>query len=151
MKDQSSDKLFAYAVRALAARAYSEATFRRKLVQRAGVDEADAVIQRIKTAGYLDDQAYAEGYARLYSGKWGAGKIRRSLREKGVSGQIIDRVLAKLEPESDPVEVVQTLLERYQSRHKGDKAKAIRFLVGRGYSFAEALAGWSGYEKSKSE
>lgn len=151
MKDNSSDKLFAYAVRALAARAYSEATFRRKLIQRAGVEEADVVIKRIKTAGYLDDEAYAEGYARLYAGKWGAGKIRNSLREKGVSGKIIDTVLAKLEPESDPVEMVLTLLERYQSRHKGDKAKAIRFLVTRGYSFGHALEGWSRYEKEKSE
>ena len=151
MPDQAIDKLFAYAIRALAARAYSESVFRRKLSSRGSAEEVNQIIGRLKQAGYLDDLAYAEGYTRLYMGRWGNVKIKKSLLEKGVQSQTIDKVLAQIAPESDPVAEAVQLLERYKSRHKGDKAKAIRFLTGRGYRFGDAMAGWAEFERIESE
>ena len=147
MSNEPTDKLFVYAVRVLAARAYSEAVLRRKMVKRGTSEEINTVIGRLKTAGYLNDTVYAEGYARLYTGKWGASKIKQGLLTKGVSSQTINTVLEKLAPETDPLEEALRLLERYQSRHKGDKAKAVRFLAGRGYRFGDALAAWEKYER----
>lgn len=151
MGDDSQDKLFSYAVRAMAARAYSEATLRRKLMQRANAEDVERVLGRVKAAGFLDDATYAEGYARMYMNKWGQNKIRRSLMEKGVSRAVVDAALAKVEPETQPTEVIGFLLARYKSRHREDKAKAVRFLISRGYSVAEALEGWARYEKENSE
>lgn len=149
MKDQTSDELYVYAIRVLAARAYSEAVLKQKLTRRAKPEVVAAVLGRIKAAGYLDDARYAEGYARMYAGKWGVAKIRRNLREKGVSNSIIDRVLADQEAQNDPIEEAVLLLGRYKSRHKGDKPKAIRFLVNRGYAIGNALEAWKKYLDSQ--
>lgn len=148
MKDEREDKLFSYAIRVLAARAYSESALQQKLARRAKPEVVEAVLKRIKGAGYLDDRQYAEGYARMYASRWGAAKIRRSLREKGVSGQIIDLVLAELETQFNAVEEALALLERYQTRHRGEKPKAIRFLVNRGYALGDALEAWQKYLSS---
>ncbi len=147
MKDGSPDELFLYALRVLGARAYSESVLRQKLARRAKPEVVDAVLQRIKALRYLDDRQFAEGYARLYAGKWGAAKLRRALLQKGVARSIVDRVLAEQESQNDPVQEAVALLDRYQSRHKGDRPKAIRFLVNRGYSVSNALAAWERYVK----
>lgn len=147
MKDETPDELFLYAVRVLGVRAYSESVLRQKLARRAKPEVVGAVLQRVKSLGYLDDQQYAEGYARLYAGKWGATKLRRALLEKGVSRSIIDRVLAEQESQNDPVQEAVALLDRYKSRHKSEKPKAIRFLVNRGYTLGNALVAWERYTK----
>lgn len=147
MKDQTPNELFLYAVRVLGARAYSESALRQKLARRAKSEVVGAVMQRIQSLGYLDDQKYAEGFARLYAGKWGAAKLRRALLEKGVSRSIVDQVLAEQESQNDPVQEAVVLLDRYRSRHKGEKPKAIRFLANRGYALSNALAAWERYKK----
>ncbi|MER3442918.1 MAG: recombination regulator RecX [Meiothermus sp.] len=144
-------ELLQYAVRVLAVRAYSEAALERKLLRRGSAAEVEAVLAEVKRMGYLDDRKYTESYARLYQGRWGAAKIRRSLKAKGVPERVIDEVLRALEPEGDPVAEALALLKRYQSRHKGDKPKAIRFLANRGFSFAAALEAWARYEAGEAE
>lgn len=145
MKNETPDQLFLYAVRLLGARAYPEAALRQKLARRAQPDVVAAVLQRVKHLGYLDDHQYAEGYARLYAGKWGAAKLRRALLEKGVSREIVEQVLAQQAAEHDPIEEAVALLRRYASRHRGEKPRAIRFLANRGYAFSHALAAWERY------
>ncbi len=147
MKDETPDELLLYAVRVLGVRAYSESVLRQKLARRAKPEVVGAVLQQVKRLGYLDDQQYAEGYTRLYAGKWGAAKLRWALLEKGVSRNIVDQVLAEQESQNDPVQEAVALLDRYKSRHKGEKPKAIRFLVNRGYTLANALAAWERYMK----
>lgn len=149
MKDESPDELFQYAIRVLAARAYSEAVLRRKMARRAKPEVVEKVVGQIKKMGYLEDAKYAEGYARMYAGRWGAAKIRKGLLEKGVRLAVIDQVLGQLEPEGDPVAEAALLLERYQTRHKGDKPKAVRFLIGRGYALGDALEAWKRYENAE--
>ncbi|MER3553395.1 MAG: recombination regulator RecX [Meiothermus sp.] len=146
MKDESPDELFQYAIRVLAARAYSEAVLRRKMARRAKPEVVDKVVAQVKELGYLEDAKYAEGYARMYAGRWGAAKIRKGLLEKGVARSVIDRVLTDIEPETDSVAEALVLLERYATRHKGDKPKAVRFLLGRGYALGDALEAWKRYE-----
>ncbi len=145
-ESKAAQELFEYALRVLNMRPYTESALRQKLARRGPVEVVARVVERVKALGFLDDRKYAEGYARLYQGKWGAAKIRRSLEAKGVPRDIVSEVLAALEPQSDPVAEALALLERYQSRHKGDKAKAIRFLANRGFSFAAALEAWERYE-----
>lgn len=149
MKDENPDELFQYAIRILAARAYSEAVLRRKMARQAKPEVVEKVVGQVKEMGYLEDAKYAEGYARMYAGRWGAAKIRKGLLEKGVNRAVIDQVLAQLAPEGDPVAEALLLLERYQTRHKGDKPKAVRFLIGRGYALGDALEAWKRYESAE--
>lgn len=145
MKLSTPEELFLYAIRLLGARAYSEAALRQKLSRRAAQEVVEATIGRLKDRGYLDDHSYAEGYARLYAGKWGAAKLRRALLTKGVSREIVEQVLASQLAQQDPVEEALALLERYSSRHRGEKPRAIRFLANRGYALSHALAAWERY------
>lgn len=145
MKRLTSDELFLYALRLLAARAYSEAALRQKLSRRASAEMVETTIARIKQHGYLDDHSYAEGYARLYAGKWGAAKLRRALLAKGVSSEIVERVLLAQAATQNPVEEALALLVRYRSRHKEEKLKAVRFLFSRGYTLDQAKAAWERY------
>jgi regulatory protein len=136
------EKLFAYAIRALSARAYSEHTLKQKLLRKGSPDHVQGVLEKLQASGYINDAAYAESYARLYSGRWGAAKIKQHLLQKGVSSAVIAQTLEKLAPEGHPLAEATALLERYRSKHKGEKARAIRFLVGRGYGFSDAFAAW---------
>jgi regulatory protein len=145
-ESKAAQELFEYALRVLNLRPYTESALRQKLARRGPAEAVTQVIERVKGLGFLDDRKYAEGYARLYQGRWGAAKIRRSLLAKGVPEPIVREVLAELEPEGDPLAEALALLERYQSRHKGDKARAIRFLANRGFSLSVALEAWARYE-----
>lgn len=145
MKKATFNEVLMYAVRVLAARAYSEAALRQKLARKAPPEVAEAVIQRVKGLGYLDDRQYAESYARLYAGRWGATKLRRALLEKGVPREIVEEVLTAQAAQQDPVGEGVALLRRYQGRHRGEKPRAIRFLANRGYALAQALAAWERY------
>ncbi|WP_299427010.1 regulatory protein RecX [uncultured Meiothermus sp.] len=151
MKDETPDQLFLYAVRVLGARACSESVLRQRLARRARPEVVGVVLQRVKSLGYLDDQKYAEGYARLYAGRWGAAKLRKALLDKGVARSTIDQVLAEQELQNDPVEEAVALLDRYQSRHRGQKPRAIRFLANRGYALGNALAAWERYKEQTVE
>lgn len=151
MKDATPDQVFLYALRVLGARACSEAALRQKLARKAQPEAVEAVIRRVKGLGYLDDRQYAEGYARLYAGRWGAAKLRQALLEKGVSREIVDQVLSAQASEQDPVEEGVALLLRYPSRHRGQKPRAIRFLLNRGYALGHALAAWERYFKQTSQ
>jgi regulatory protein len=149
MKHETLEQLFLYAVRVLGARACSESVLRQKLARHARPEVVAEVLQRVKSLGYLDDQKYAEGYARLYAGRWGPAKLRRALLEKGVARSIVDQVLAEQESQNDPVEEAMALLDRYQSRHRGEKPRVMRFLLNRGYAMDDAYRAWEGYHKQK--
>ncbi|ADH63578.1 recombination regulator RecX [Allomeiothermus silvanus DSM 9946] len=73
--------------------------------------------------------------------------MRQALRAKGVSVEVIEGVLADLEPQTDPVAEALELLERYPSRYRGEKAKAMRFLLNRGFPLSAALAAWERYSR----
>ncbi|PZA08386.1 MULTISPECIES: regulatory protein RecX [unclassified Meiothermus] len=142
------DELLHQALRLLAAKDYTEAGLRRKLARRGSPEEVEAAVRRVKELGYLDDRRYAESYLRLNQGRWGMNKLRQALRSRGVSVEVIRGVLADLESEADPVAEALRLLERYPSRYKGEKAKAIRFLLNRGFPLSAALAAWERYSQT---
>jgi regulatory protein len=61
----------------------------------AGIAEIEALVQRYRGAGLLDDARFAEGrVASLRRQGGSARKIRAALAAKGVAGAIVDRALA---------------------------------------------------------
>ncbi|WP_027881987.1 regulatory protein RecX [Meiothermus rufus] len=140
-----AEALFRYALRLLSARAYTKWGLRQKLARRGPPPVVEEVVGRLRRLGYLDDRSYAQGYARLHAGRWGPARLGRALREKGVPSAIVEEVLAEQAAQHDPVGEAQALLKRYPSRHKGDRVRAVRFLLNRGYTLEQALEAWKAH------
>jgi len=126
----------------LARRAYAEAELRRRLGD-FPEEEVDAALARLKAWGYLDDRAYAEAFVRARRGRWGPYKLRRALLDRGVPLSVVEKVVAG----EDGLEQAVSLLARRWHRYRNTKARAVRFLVGRGFSLEVALRA---YERLRS-
>ncbi|MGC8875883.1 regulatory protein RecX [Thermus sp.] len=140
------DKAFAYALRLLAARAMSQARLREKLLARFPEAEVAQALERLRALGYLDDRAFAETFVAVRR-KYGPLKLRHLLRAQGVGEEVVEAVLGEL-GEEEALEAALRALRRYPRRQ--DKAKAVRFLVGRGFPLSVALRAYelvSGEEK----
>jgi len=120
----------AHALRLLARRAMSEARLKERLLARFAPEEA---LKRLRAMGYLDDRAFAETYVATRA-RYGPMKLRRLLLAQGVGEEIVEAVLPK---EEDVLQAALKVLRRYPRR--GDKAKAVRFLRGRGFPLGVAL------------
>ena len=93
--------LYEYAVKALGRRMRTEAELRRLMHARVdpgprGDELVASVILRLKEKKYLDDQSYAETYARLRreNDKFGQRRVRQNLGQKGVPTKIAEQVVA---------------------------------------------------------
>ncbi len=89
----------AKALELLARREHARLELRQKLVQRgfpAGC--IDPVLDQLAEEHLLDESRYAELYACSRAGKgYGPLRIARELRERGVSQELVDQTLSKLE------------------------------------------------------
>ncbi len=127
----------------LSRRAYTEWELREKLrVHEAS--EVESALMRLKDWGYLDDRALAEAFVRSHRARWGPHKLRRRLRERGVDAAIIASVVG----DEEDVEAAWRLLQSRRQRMLGHRARAIRFLQGRGFSLHTAI---EAYDRLQSE
>lgn len=143
-----------------------EAQIRRKLAGYGGggtgllAEEADEIIERLKKDKFLDDNRFAVAYIKdktTFSG-WGIRKIETELLKRGVAKSVIDNAVAVYIKEEQGEEKQQQMLEKLaaqkwsnivkEAERKGEpnmqterlKAKLIRFLISRGYSFEMAYS-----------
>ena len=153
------------AVEILAKRLVSTAELRSKLTAKklfppAEIDEA---ILAVKRMGALHDDFLAQDIARSYRSRgYGPARIRMALRKRGIPNEIIEQTLNGNEEEDKPVysggigsdsgseqpddgDNAFAVLHRKaaQFRREPDvrkrKAKAVRCLVGRGFSYEDAI------------
>jgi regulatory protein len=109
------DELMEYAVKALAARAFSAGELRQKLMMRAErASDVDAAISRLKEHGYLDDKQYAESYAaaRLDSRGFGKARVIRDLRQRRVAPKTAEQAVAKAYKGADEVRLIEEFIRR---------------------------------------
>lgn len=141
--------LRARALAALALREHSRAELRRKLLNawRRVADELpddaealiDAVLEPLAVQGLLSEQRYLESRLRTRSPRLGARRLAAELAQQGVApkGEAWEAVLAT------EAERAQALLERrFGSEPPPDdkeRARRLRFLVGRGFAAELAL------------
>ncbi len=108
------------ALRRLARRDQSEAELRRALAERGhSEDEIEEALERLRAQRYVDDDGYAERFARSRLANHGQGRrrIRQGLRQRGVAPEKVEAGLkAALEDVSED-EVVDSLARRYWSQH----------------------------------
>lgn len=119
-----------------------------RLMKRWGVtdEEARKVLARLQADRFIDDARFAEAFVRdkLNLSGWGAYKIKMSLRAKGVSGDIIEEVVAPMFEATDMEERLEDIMQRKMRTLKFSspydaKTKLIRFAVSRGYDMELVL------------
>ena len=119
-----------------------------RLMKRWGLTNEDAhkVLVKLQTERFIDDARYAEAFVRdkLNLSGWGAYKIRMALRNKGVSKEIIEEVVAPMIAETDMAERLEEIMRRRMRTLKftsayDAKTKLVRFAASRGYEIDEAI------------
>lgn len=116
-----------------------------------GAAAVDALIQNLIMAGLLDDASYAEARARSLCRRGVSSHgIRSHLAGKGVSGDAVERALAKLREESAEPELAAALIYarkrrlgpyRVSTKDQGtedqetDRERALAALGRRGFSY----------------
>ena len=130
--------------RLLTASMKSRYDFEMKLVQKGY--SRDAVRQAadfFEEKGFLNDAAYAKAYvadARSHK-KQGAAKIRMSLKSKGISGDIIDELLADTDEseEENLKALVEKEFAKMPVRDKKHVDKLKRKLYSKGYKIGDII------------
>ena len=127
-------ELRARALRLLARREHSRAELERKLGPHAGSPQVIAgVVEALVQKKQLSDERYAEERARSLSRKYGAGRIRQDLKSKGVDPETIARI--STEGELERARSILARKYREPATTREERAKRMRFLQGRGFSY----------------
>ena len=133
----TAQELRARALRFLARREYSRAELARRLASHAPSTEAlDALLDSLEQRKQLSDDRYAEQRVRTLSRKYGSGRIRQELRARGVEDQTAASAV-RTAADEDLVRATEILRRKYRepSTTREERAKRMRFLQGRGFSF----------------
>jgi regulatory protein len=136
--------LYDYAVKALGRHMRTETELRRLMHARVepgdrGESVVAAVVARLKEQRYLDDQSFAETYARLrqQNEKLGARRVRQSLSQKGVPAQIANEAVDSRYADTNEEALARQHLERKRIRkpeNEKETARVMRRLVAAGFS-----------------
>jgi regulatory protein len=136
--------LYDYATKALGRQMRTEADLRRLMKTRVEPGERGeavitAVVAQLKERRYLDDQSFAETYARLRqeNEKLGVRRVRQDLQKKGVAGNLIAETLDARYGETNEEALAREHLERKRIRkpeNEKETARVMRRLVTAGFS-----------------
>lgn len=117
------EKLLNVALRALGGRAHSSGELREKLRRRAqSAEDVDAVLAKLKEAGYLDDRRFAEAYAAARLQDQGLGKMRvlRDLRQRRVATKLAEQVTEQTYDKTNETDLIEDFLRRkYRGKQLG--------------------------------
>jgi regulatory protein len=134
---------YEYALNLLGARGYSIRNLRRKLDQKGfATEEATAAIARLQDRGYLDDEKFAQEFARqrLVAGGASTRRVEQDLVRRGISPAVAKVAVASVVQE-EGVEFGESIerLARKKAASLGDLDDATRrrrvfgFLARKGY------------------
>ena len=137
-----SPSAYQRALRRLARRDHSEAELRRALADRGHTsEEIEEALARLRTQRYVDDQTFAERFARSRLAHYGQGRarIRQALRQRGVAGEQMEAGLTAALQEVSEDEVLDRAARRYWRQHtRVEPARRLprlwAFLLRRGFA-----------------
>jgi len=124
------------ALRWLAQREHSRSELARKLVRYAeGPDQAAPLLDELTRRDLLSDDRYAEARTHALARKYGMARIVSELKAKGVAAQTIARATAEARA-TELERARKAWRKRFgtQPTNAAERAKQIRFLLGRGFS-----------------
>jgi regulatory protein len=132
----------------LTGREFSRVELTKKLAKRFDSDPAiDAELDRLQDEGLQSDQRFTDAFlrSRVYRGH-GLTRIRMDIRQKGIKDDLFNAAVE--ESETDWFSLARDVAERKfghsQATEQKDKAKRMRFLQYRGFSFDQIKYALSG-------
>lgn len=131
--------IFARAADALSRRDYSKKELTQKLKRGLKEDdnpeEVEQAVTRLEDLGYLSDSRFAENRARIRASSLGNARIRRELRQSGVSDDKVQAAMETIE-ESEDVRAYRVWARRYKElpMDRKERDRQIRYLLYRGFS-----------------
>jgi regulatory protein len=145
-----AEALWSYALRILGGRAHSTGELRVKLQRRAEQpQDVDAILARLKEAGYIDDRRYAETYAsaRLSNDKLGRTRVIRDLRQHRVAPSLAEQTVRQIYQDVNEEALIEEWVrKKYRLapreglfREDKDLASAYRRLVHAGFRSGEIV------------
>jgi regulatory protein len=113
---------------------------RKKILAYEIVDEiVEEIIKKLIDEKFIDDLRYVSAFVndKFRFNKWGKIKIRHHLRMKGLSNEVIQHELDKINTEKYKMVLVKTMKEKAKSIKGKDKftkmGQIIRYTQGRGF------------------
>lgn len=144
---------FNSALNSLDYRDHSEREIRTKLLRKYDADCVEEAVRKLVELDLVNDERYAENYAReLYEHKkFGKMRIKSELRAKGIAADIANEAVDALFEEEEPdniQRIVDIIGKRYYNRMNDDvgRKKVFAALQRMGYSFSnirEAMSEFS--------
>jgi len=129
--------LKARAIALLSRREHSRLELQRKLQAHAqAAEELDAVLDELERGGWLSNQRFASSLVHRVAERQGSAKIVQTLREHGVAADDIEPLQHALE--QTEFQRAHALWQRKFNAQPEDeraRAKQIRFLMSRGFSY----------------
>ena len=124
------------ALRLLARREHSLAELAGKLRGYASPEELEALLEDLSQRRLLSDERYAESRAHALSRKYGAARIVHELRAKGLDKALAEQAsgIART-TEVERAREVWRRKFRVAPKTREERAKQMRFLRSRGFSF----------------
>lgn len=125
------------AVAHLARREHTRTELARKLAPHAeSTEELEAVLDELARRKLFSDERFAVGRSETLARKFGAARVVRELRDKGVPDDAVDRISSGLRA-SELERAREVWRKRFgtPARSAAERAKQGRFLQGRGFSF----------------
>jgi len=124
------------ALRLLAGREHSRLELERKLAAHASESgELERVLDELQAKGFINEQRVLESVLYRRAERFGLARIAQELTSRGLSGQDVEQALQGLK--SSEFERARSLWGRRFGQPAGDpreRARQIRFLIGRGFS-----------------
>ena len=131
-------ELLSRALALLSRRDASRAEFIAKLIA-AGYEksEVEGAADWCLSQGFLNETRYVEGAARRLSAKYGVSRVTHTLRSKGVTEEAIAGITSDLK-DNELAQARALWLRKFREppADANAKAKQIRYLQSRGFSFA---------------
>lgn len=117
-KPFTAKRAWDYLLFLLARRSYTVAELRERLLRRGlPAEEAEPLLQRLAELRLVDDALYAQQYVSSRKRARGRIVLRRELRRKGVSEDLVNQELAGLSA-SQQVDAATALLEKHAWRYQ---------------------------------
>ena len=125
------------ALRLLARREHSRSELARKLQPHVvPEDDLNVLLDELARRKQLSDERYAESRANTLSRKFGAARIAQELRAKGLDKGLAEQAVAAARAtEVERARAVWTKKFRVPAASREERAKQMRFLQSRGFSF----------------
>ena len=131
----TGEALYETAVRALGRRARSTAEIRLLLQKKkAGKQQIEAVLERLRGNGYLDDARFARYFAssRLEGDLQGQARVRRDLRVRGLTGEAAEKAISSAYQDVDEARLLrQFIRHKVRLSQPLSKPATVRSLFGR--------------------